>query len=362
MLWTFVAVATDTAYYTGPAATESFRALFSYIDKAPVLTPLNNIRYNTQTSNLAEHGLHPHYQHFLANLPQLLGPALPVLLASFYPFTTSNLRSSLSDPQLTSAITSIGILSIIPHQELRFLLPCVPLLLTCFRLPSSSRLLTTFWTTWLLFNTLFSALMGVYHQGGVIPSVLSLSSLIPPALNATHSNAHNIEVFYWKTYPPPTYLLGSPPPTHPHSKQSLNISMVPLMGIAQSELVFMLMQHFPTCDPGLLDFLSPHPEPTEVFVAAPLSAWRLPADDPTQPKTLLDPKDPSFSIHFPDQRARLGIRSLQIWRKHVNLDDLDIGEEGIPGTYKRVWGRRGLGLWRVERLCEVDMKVGGGDW
>ena len=189
MFWTFIAVATDTAYYTGPAATESFRALFSSIDKAPVITPLNNIRYNTQVDNLAEHGLHPHYQHFLANLPQLLGPALPALLASFYPFTLTNLKSILSNPRLTSATTSIAILSLIPHQELRFLLPCVPLLLTCLRLPTSPRLLTIFWTTWIIFNTLLSTLMGVYHQGGIIPSVLSLPSLIPPALNATNSNA-----------------------------------------------------------------------------------------------------------------------------------------------------------------------------
>ena len=121
------------------------------------------------------------------------------------------------------------------------------------------------------------------------------------------------------------------------------------MGIPQSELVFMLMQHFPTCDPALVDYLNPHPEPTEVFVAAPLSAWRLPADDPTKPARLLDPSDPSFSVYFPDQRARLGMRSLQMWRKHINLDDLDIGEEGVMGTVKRVLGRRGLAIWRVER-------------
>jgi GPI mannosyltransferase 4 len=222
--------------------------------------------------------------------------------------------------------------------------------------------MTIFWSSWILFNLILSTLMGVFHQAGVIPSVLSLPSLIPPALNTTNSNAHNIEVFYWKTYPPPTYLLGSPPPTHPTTNQSLNISMVPLMGIPQSELVFMLMQHFPTCDPGLLDFISPHPEPTEVLVAAPLSAWKLPGDGASKPDTLLNLSDPSFSIHFPDQRATLGMRSLEMWRKHINLDDLDIGEEGIVGTLRRVWGRRGLAIWRVERICEVTTHKSGEDW
>ena len=362
MLWTFIAVATDTAFYTGPAATKSFRALFAHLDKAPVITPLNNILYNTQSTNLAEHGLHPHYQHFLANLPQLLGPALPVLLSNLCPFTLKNMRMMFCNPRLNSAFSSIAILSIIPHQEPRFLLPCVPLLLTCIRLPIDESLNSIFWSSWLLFNTVLSAIMGVYHQGGVIPSVMSLPALIPPSLNATNSNAHNIEVFFWKTYPPPAYLLGSPPPTHPQSNQSLNISTVPLMGIPQSDLVFMLMQHFPTCDPGLLDFISPHPEPTEVLVAAPLSAWRLPSSDASKPATLLDPRDPNFSIHFPEQRATLGMRSLKTWRKHINLDDIDPGEEGIWGTLNRVWGRRGLAIWRVERICEVERKRGGADW
>ncbi|RMZ80551.1 hypothetical protein DV737_g2917, partial [Chaetothyriales sp. CBS 132003] len=351
IFWTWVAVATDTVYYTGPEASESVRALLTHLSKTPIITPLNNLRYNSQTGNLAQHGLHPRYQHLLANLPQLLGPALPALLSTLYPFTLANLKLRLSNPRLISAATSIAILSIAPHQEPRFLLPCVPLLLTCVSLPPSGPLVTAFWTSWIVFNTLLGALMGVYHQGGIIPSVLSLPSLIPPALNATNSNAHNIEVFYWKTYPPPTHLLGSPPPRNCRTDQSLNISMVPLMGVAQSEVVFMLMQHFPTCDPGLVDYISPHPVPTEVFVAAPLSAWRLPFDHDgddtaTKPPRLLDPSDPSFSIHFPDQRAALGMRSLHVWRKHLNLDDLDVGGEGVWRTVQRVWGRRGLAVWK----------------
>ncbi|RMZ78601.1 hypothetical protein DV738_g3753, partial [Chaetothyriales sp. CBS 135597] len=327
LLWTCIAVATDTVYYNGPEASDSLGALLSHLSKTPVITPLNNIRYNSRTSNLAQHGLHPRYQHLVANLPQLLGPALPFLLSTLYPFTIANIKLRLSNPRLLSAATSIAILSIFPHQEPRFLLPCVPLLLTSFPLPHSGRLAAAFWTSWVGFNAVLGVLMGVYHQGGIIPSVLSLPSLIPPALNATHSSAHNIEVFYWKTYPPPNYLLGSPPPKNPVTDQKLNISLVPLMGIPQSELAFMLMQHFPTCDPGLVDYI-------------------------TLPR-LVDPIDPSFSIHFLDQRATLGMRSLQVWRRHVNLDDLDVGEEGVQRTVERVWGHRGLAVWRVERICPV---------
>ena len=45
----------------------------------------------------------------------------------------------------------------------------------------------------------------------------------------------------------------------------------------------------------------------------------------------------------------------EIWRysRHLNLDDLDIGEEGIYGTLRRVLGRRGLVVWKVRRVCRV---------
>ncbi|KAF3210663.1 hypothetical protein TWF191_011143 [Orbilia oligospora] len=46
-----------------------------------IITPLNNIAYNSQTENLAQHGLHPFYTHLLVNLPQLLGPAIIPLLS-----------------------------------------------------------------------------------------------------------------------------------------------------------------------------------------------------------------------------------------------------------------------------------------
>ena len=346
MFWTFIAVATDTAFYTGPAATESFRSLYDHLRRAPVITPLNNLLYNTQTSNLAEHGLHPHYQHLFANLPQLLGPALVILISMAWPLTLDNFKSIIRNSRLVSATTGILILSVIPHQEPRFLLPCVPLLLTCILLPASERLLTLFWTTWLLFNSLLAILMGSYHQAGIVPAQLSLPSLVPQSLNDTHASAHNVEIFWWKTYPPPTYLLGSPPPSHPKTGKPLNISTVPLMGLPQSELVFMLMQHVPTCDPSLIDYLSIHKQHTEVLVAAPVSAWRLP--DNKYP----DISDFSFQVSFSQPKASLGLRQVAQFRRHVNLDDMDFGDDGVWGTLARVVGRRGLGIWRVERICE----------
>lgn len=46
----------------------------------------------------------------------------------------------------------------------------------------------------------------------------------------------------------------------------------------------------------------------------------------------------------------------ELWRygKHLNLDDLDVGGEGVWGTVKRVVGRRGLVVWRVGRRCAAE--------
>ena len=113
----------------------------------------------------------------------------------------------------------------------------------------------------------------------------------------------------------------------------------------------MLMQHVATCDPSLLDFLTPHTSKTEVLVAAPLSAWKLPQYP--------DVSDFSFSVAFQRPKATLGMRNVATFRKHVNLDDLNIGEDGVVETLRRVVGRRGLGVWRVERICEVEGAEGG---
>ena len=53
------------------------------------------------------------------------------------------------------------------------------------------------------------------------------------------------------------------------------------------------------------------------------------------------------------------MRNVATFRKHVNLDDMDFGDDGVVETLRRVVGRRGLGVWRVERICEVKGVEGG---
>lgn len=305
------AIAVDTLFYQ-PSSGKSFRTLFATLLKSPTITPLNNLSYNAQASNLAEHGLHPHYQHFLANLPQLLGPAFVLLLVQLYPLTRGKTVAIFSNPRFTSALGGATLLSLFPHQEPRFLLPCVPLLLTCVRIPTNRRHNRLFWISWIVFNSFFAVLMGIYHQGGIIPTQIAIPNLVntysaPGTTSAT--------VFWWKTYPAPRYLLGSPNTTI--------IDTVDLMGVPPTEVVARVDSNVPQCHQlfgrkGL-----------ETFLVAPLSA-------------------PSI-----DWLANgLGAEKIWTYRRHINLDDLDIGEDGILGTLSRVVGRRGISVWKMGRACD----------
>ncbi|CAG8124149.1 unnamed protein product [Penicillium olsonii] len=282
LLFSAIAVVTDTAFY---------RPTSSLLEnlRNPIITPLNNLLYNSDTSNLAQHGLHPHHQHFTANLFQLLGPAYVIMLLSIFKKPMHNIRA-------LSALSATTLLSLFPHQEPRFLLPCVPLLLSCIQIKKPLVL-----ATWVIFNAAMGFLMGVYHQGGVVPVQLAIPDICPS--QAT--------VFWWKTYSPPLWLLGENP----------LITTRDLMGSPGAELMHHLDLSVPACGVN-----------SSTYLVAPTSAEFLDA--------------------YVGKETSLHLQLLWSYRNHLNLDDLDFGEDGVLPTLKRVVGRRGLGVWAVERSCE----------
>jgi phosphatidylinositol glycan class Z len=288
LLFSTIAILTDTTFYR-PTTTllENLRN--------PIITPLNNLNYNTDTSNLAKHGLHPHYQHFTANLLQLLGPAYIAMLLSL--FTRPLVPTWMRNMRALSALSATTLLSLFPHQEPRFLLPAVPLLLSCIRIKRPLLL-----TTWILFNAAMGFLMGVYHQGGVIPTQLAIRDIIPTPAT----------VFWWKTYSPPLWLLGN----------DSQITTLDLMGAPGAQMIQSLEQSVPACE-----------IPSSIFLVAPTSA------------EFLDP----YTVE-----KDMGLQLTPLWsyRNHLNLDDMDFGEDGILPTLTRVVGRRGLGVWAVTRSCK----------
>ncbi|KAK6198139.1 GPI mannosyltransferase 4 [Scheffersomyces amazonensis] len=164
-----------------------------------VITPLNNLIYNSSYDNLSHHGIHPFYNHIAVNLPQVVGPSGLLFL-----FTS---RQYWKTTPFLSLIGGILFLSLIPHQELRFLIPILPLACSCFNLYAfidkdqhkSNWKSSILINGWYLFNIILTILMGVYHQGGVIP-----------ALDYFYSESDTTEYvqIWWRTYSPPTWFLG----------------------------------------------------------------------------------------------------------------------------------------------------------
>lgn len=286
----------DTVFYSSSTVQQS--SFLSLDLTGKIVTPLNNLLYNTNTDNLALHGLHPRYTHLLINLPQLLGPAIFSVVFS----------SRFTLPFL-SAVSGATVLSFFKHQEARFLLPCVPLMLSCIRLPRIPSLKFTWIIVWVFFNTLMGLLMGVLHQGGVVP----VQNYIAENLgNAT-------TVIWWKTYSPPTWLLG---------EMNEVCKTVDLMGENQDWVFVQLELEKGGCPSG--------GGPTsggvinETYLVAPLA---------TEIETEREGIGRGFSL-----------RRVWLYRNHLGLDDLDFDfeQDGAIGAIMKVWDSRGLGVWRVE--------------
>lgn len=187
----------DTAIFQGLSFSELLQHPWSH--GLWVITPLNSLLYNTNTLNLAKHGIHPWYTHILANLPQLFGPGLLLL---FFRFRNRYWKTT----PFLSAASGILFLSLVPHQELRFLTPIVPLLCCCFDLSlgydgdakEASKLSSIIMGLWFAFNILMGVLMGIFHQGGVVPALDYLQTL----------HLQGVTQVWWRTYSPPTWMLA----------------------------------------------------------------------------------------------------------------------------------------------------------
>ncbi|KAI4247036.1 MAG: hypothetical protein L6R40_001701 [Gallowayella cf. fulva] len=297
LLTSVLAIAVDTFFYH-PSA----QSLLEVLSTNPTVTPLNSLIYNTSSSNLSLHGLHPPYQHLIASLPLLLGPALPLI---WY----------IRKPNLSmlSALSATILLSLIPHQEPRFLLPAVPLILSSIHPPPSPVLRRYWFASWIAFNAVLGVLMGIYHQGGVVSAQLWLGQQEQHNLTST-------EVFWWRTYSPPVWLLGG-----------TDIVTVDLMGMEVEEMLDKVSGATGGYEGGL---------PRSVGLVAPWSSGELDA-------------------WIDKMRSVMVFEQLWKTKNHLNLDDLDFGQDGIRATLERVVGRRGLVIWKVSRHPEVQEQVVG---
>ncbi|CDS07737.1 hypothetical protein LRAMOSA01686 [Lichtheimia ramosa] len=193
----------------------------------PVLTPLNNLMYNSDKSNLEQHGLHPLYLHFLVNFPMLFGP---LVLGAVAAVTKANEQHVVYRTLAAIVVFGLGGLSFVPHQEARFLAPLLVPLILIFTW-NRTKLSRTFWVIWMLFNLITGFIFGYLHQGGVVPSMMYLqqqtlglrncklaanSELIcglkTADIDMAYTNEYNVtsNVLFYKTYMAPRHLIGYP--------------------------------------------------------------------------------------------------------------------------------------------------------
>ncbi|GAA5873166.1 hypothetical protein JCM8547_006806 [Rhodosporidiobolus lusitaniae] len=200
----------DTLYFT---------STFPLSPTRFILTPLNFLRYNLSSENLASHGLHPRYLHVLVNWPMLFGAGLAmvwsaVLSRGGVEKQDGKKAESRRRVYLASFVIPTLLLSIQPHQEPRFLIPLViPLVLLApyasfFRSGRRGAVFArrAFWTLWILHTILFTALFGYLHQGGLLPALFELNAEFRRP-SSELSGANQIDLVFWKTFMPPRHLL-----------------------------------------------------------------------------------------------------------------------------------------------------------
>ncbi|XP_023241095.1 GPI mannosyltransferase 4-like, partial [Centruroides sculpturatus] len=212
----FLLTLIDTIYYSKTSISHLFNHLkdIFYLFQNLIFTPINFIHYNLDNSNLAIHGIHPRFLHLLINVPLLFGilglmgifcyiQILLKMVKGLWPFYDLLPHNSM---MLMSFVFPILTLSLFCHQEPRFLIPV--LLPLCFLFSDSiyGYTLKKQWLfmMWILSNLVCGFFFGFVHQGGLIPSMISLQKVLMKN-NKLGINSH---VIFYHTYMPPRYLLN----------------------------------------------------------------------------------------------------------------------------------------------------------
>ncbi|XP_052784103.1 GPI mannosyltransferase 4-like [Mya arenaria] len=222
------------------------------------ITPINFFLYNMSPSNVSEHGHHPFYVHLLVNMPMLLGPLLFPLWQNIFSriynyyfrriekdipenlsvkqdknnaidmFSSNSQSSDSKDKTVSQKPVSVElrlqhniknnilffiylpviILSFIPHQELRFLIPVVPLAVISVTVVRKNLvgMGIFFWMLFVCFNIFMGIVFGIFHQAGVVPCLMGLEGLTKVDMNSNNSGA-KINLAFSHTYMPPKHVL-----------------------------------------------------------------------------------------------------------------------------------------------------------
>ncbi|KAM9317385.1 GPI mannosyltransferase 4 [Gastrophryne carolinensis] len=200
----------DTLYYTGNYPFSMKNADLHQPRHNIILTPFNFLRYNLNTSNLAQHGVHPPVTHLAVNGPMLFGilhfSVLYTGIKEMWPKSNTKYeRYSQHKARLfLFYFVPLIALSLINHQEPRFLIPLItPLAL----LVSSHRGTRKVKCVIVTFNVLGALFFGCFHQAGLIPSLFHIQKTVQSKVSSGNEPYHHT-ILFTHTYMPPHYLLG----------------------------------------------------------------------------------------------------------------------------------------------------------
>ena len=193
--------------------------VMSVLSSNITVTPLNFLLYNTQSDNLAEHGIHPRFTHFAVNIPLLFSLLTVYFFYDIYWWGTTVVifrtwkHVSMYRRQLmllACCVIPVSLLSIFPHQEPRFLIP----LLSVFAALYGHKIVAArgMFMLWIVGNVAGCLFYGAVHQAGIVPCL--------GYLQQTQSTAADRHLIFWHTYTAPQHLLILPQQSSENHKQA----------------------------------------------------------------------------------------------------------------------------------------------
>lgn len=188
--------AVDTLYYNKC----HYSSIYNFTNI--IHTPLNFIFYNLNIKNLESHGLHPRWLHTIVNIPLLFSVYGIILIKYnvkkiFCLFNNLHLNTEMI--LLLCFCVPLILLSTIPHQEPRFIVPLIVPFSILYGGESLRNYLQKKFCTylWIISNALCLFFYGFMHQAGIYLSMQHINGQL----------GNNTSIIFYKTYMPPRYFL-----------------------------------------------------------------------------------------------------------------------------------------------------------
>ncbi|XP_045504981.1 GPI mannosyltransferase 3 [Colias croceus] len=164
----------------------SLVALDSYYYGELIITPWEFFKYNILHDVSSYYGTHPWYWYVTEGMPAILGVSLPLVLWGIYTVLRRPKQNTIGVVLLAAVALHLAVHSCIPHKEVRFVLPLIPILLYIAQdvvVPWSRKAknwqLYSLATLLVVGNAFPAGYFGLVHQRGPLPAMTLLRDVIP---------------------------------------------------------------------------------------------------------------------------------------------------------------------------------------